>query len=144
MFCSPVHGIFQARIPGLPFPSLGDLPNPGIELGSPALQVDSLSSEPPGKPKCFTRVSYFHYSFIFWFFITQPHIKNYSHCCFLLLIVFYIRYHLHFAFWFPKNGCLLGRAPVSTPCGSVGGFLPDVRSLGPRSGLANFPWRVRQ
>ena len=30
--------------------SLGDLPNPGIGLGSPALQVDSLPSEPPGKP----------------------------------------------------------------------------------------------
>ena len=35
---------------GLPFPSLGDLPNPGIEFGSPALQADALSSEPPGKP----------------------------------------------------------------------------------------------
>ena len=34
---------------GLPFPSLGDLPNPGIEPGSPALQADSLPSEPPGK-----------------------------------------------------------------------------------------------
>ena len=34
---------------GWPFPSLGDLPNPGIELGSPALQVDSLPTEPPGK-----------------------------------------------------------------------------------------------
>ena len=31
---------------GLPFPSLGDLPNPGIELRSPALQADSLPSEP--------------------------------------------------------------------------------------------------
>ena len=31
---------------GLPFPSLGDLPIPGIEPGSPALQVDSLPSEP--------------------------------------------------------------------------------------------------
>ena len=30
-------------------PSPGDLPNPGIELGSPALQADSLPSEPPGK-----------------------------------------------------------------------------------------------
>ena len=30
--------------------SLGDLPHPGIGLGSPALQVDSLPSEPPGKP----------------------------------------------------------------------------------------------
>ena len=32
---------------GLPFPSPGDLPNPGIEPGSPALQADTLPSEPP-------------------------------------------------------------------------------------------------
>ena len=39
---------------GLPFPSEGDLPNPGIKPRSPALQADSLPSEPPGKPlvKC--------------------------------------------------------------------------------------------
>ena len=36
---------------GLPFPSPGDLPNPGIEHSSPALQADALTSEPPGKPK---------------------------------------------------------------------------------------------
>ena len=35
---------------GLPFPSSGDLPNPGIEPGSPALQADALPSAPPGKP----------------------------------------------------------------------------------------------
>ena len=35
---------------GLPFPSPGDLPNPGIEPRSPTLQADSLPSEPPGKP----------------------------------------------------------------------------------------------
>ena len=35
---------------GLPFPSPGDLPNPGIKPGSPALQADALPSEPPGKP----------------------------------------------------------------------------------------------
>ena len=35
---------------GLPFPSSGDLPGPGIEPGSPALQADALTSEPPGKP----------------------------------------------------------------------------------------------
>ena len=34
---------------GLPFPSPGDLPNPGIEPRSPALQTDALPSEPPGK-----------------------------------------------------------------------------------------------
>ena len=35
---------------GLPFPSPEDLPNPGIKPGSPALQADALTSEPPGKP----------------------------------------------------------------------------------------------
>ena len=35
---------------GLPFPSPGDLPNPGIEPRSPALQTDALPSEPLGKP----------------------------------------------------------------------------------------------
>ena len=34
---------------GLPFPSPADLPNPGIEPRSPALQTDALPSEPPGK-----------------------------------------------------------------------------------------------
>ena len=34
---------------GLPFPSPGDLPDPGIEPGSPALQADALQSEPPGE-----------------------------------------------------------------------------------------------
>ena len=35
---------------GLPFPSPGDLPNPGMEPASPALQADALPSEPPGDP----------------------------------------------------------------------------------------------
>ena len=35
---------------GLPFRSPGDLPDPGIEPGSPTLQADALPSEPPGKP----------------------------------------------------------------------------------------------
>ena len=47
---SSLHGILQARLwSGLPFPSPGDLPNPGIEPGSLALQADALTSEPPGK-----------------------------------------------------------------------------------------------
>ena len=36
---------------GKPFPSPGDLPNSGIKPKSPTLQVDSLPTEPPGKPK---------------------------------------------------------------------------------------------
>ena len=42
---------------GLPFSTPGDLPDPGIEpvsLVSPALQVDSLPDEPPGKPRKYT------------------------------------------------------------------------------------------
>ena len=35
---------------GFPCPPPGDLPNPGIKLESSALQVDSLPTEPPGKP----------------------------------------------------------------------------------------------
>ena len=35
---------------GLPLPSPGDLPDPGIEPGSPPLQADALTSELPGKP----------------------------------------------------------------------------------------------
>ena len=54
---------------GLPFPSPGDLPDPGIKPESPALQADSLPSEPPGKPKLipadteeiFTESSYITY-----------------------------------------------------------------------------------
>ena len=36
---------------GVSFPSLGDLPNPGIEPRSSALQADSLPTELPGKPE---------------------------------------------------------------------------------------------
>ena len=39
----------QEYCSGLPFPSPGDLPNPGIKPGSPILQADGLPSEPPGK-----------------------------------------------------------------------------------------------
>ena len=54
--CDPVdytvRGILQARmLEWVPFPSPGDLPNPGIKPTSPSLQVDSLPAEPPGKPK---------------------------------------------------------------------------------------------
>ena len=45
---------------GLPFPSPGDLPDPGIEPRSPALQADALTSEPPGKP------SLGEYAFVNW------------------------------------------------------------------------------
>ena len=40
----------QEYCSGLPCPSLWDFPNPGIKPGSPSLQEDSLTSEPPRKP----------------------------------------------------------------------------------------------
>ena len=45
---------------GLPFPSLGDLPDPGVELGSPAFRADALPFEPPGKsaPRRFSVVTF--------------------------------------------------------------------------------------
>ena len=55
MDCSPpgssVHGTSRPEYwSGLPFPSPGDLPNPGIKPMSPALQADSSSAELGGKP----------------------------------------------------------------------------------------------
>ena len=55
---APLQGIFptQGSNSGLPHcrwipcPPPGDIPNPGIKLKSPTLQVDSLPSKPPGKP----------------------------------------------------------------------------------------------
>ena len=62
MDCSPPGSLSmgfsrQEYWSGLPFPSSGDLPNPGIDSGSPALQADALSSEPPGKSFFFCIVS---------------------------------------------------------------------------------------
>ena len=45
---------------GLPFPSPGDLPDPGIKLKSPALQTDSLQSEPSRKPFSKYPVQFLH------------------------------------------------------------------------------------
>ena len=60
LFATPLTAAYQAPPSmgfsrqecwsGLPFPSPGNLPDPGIKPGSPALQADSLQSEPPGKP----------------------------------------------------------------------------------------------
>ena len=51
---SSVHGIPKPEYwSGLPFPSPGDLPDPGTEPRSPALQADCLPSEPQGSPKIY-------------------------------------------------------------------------------------------
>ena len=49
---SPSMGFSRQKYwSGLPFPSPGDLPNPGIEPGSISLEADALTSEPPGKQR---------------------------------------------------------------------------------------------
>ena len=52
--CSPAgscHGTFQARIwSGLPFPTPGDLPDPGVEPASPAVAGGFFTTAPLGKP----------------------------------------------------------------------------------------------
>ena len=60
LFATPCTMAYQAPLcmgfsrqeywSGVPFPSPGDLPNPGIEPRSPALQADAVLSEPLGKP----------------------------------------------------------------------------------------------
>ena len=50
---------------GLPFPSPGDLPDPGIEPRSPVLQADSLPFEPPGEPE-FVIMLLLFYVLVFW------------------------------------------------------------------------------
>ena len=61
----------------LPWPPLGDLPNLGIESRSPALQIDSLPSEPLGKPKNTGLVSL---SLLQWIFSTQESNWGLLHC----------------------------------------------------------------
>ena len=57
---------------GLPFPSLGDLPDPGIEPRSPSLQADALPSEPPGKP--------------------QRNLKREAPCCAIVVTMLWLRF----------------------------------------------------
>ena len=83
-----IHGLQPARLlcpcrfsrqeylNGLPFPSPGDLPGPGIKPRSPALQADSLPSEPPGNPSPYGGFPQNHYGYIFLWY--TKHTKNVS------------------------------------------------------------------
>ena len=62
---------------GLPCPPPGDLPHPGIKPRSPALQANSLPSEPPGKPKN-TRMG--RLSLLQQIFLTQESTWDFLHC----------------------------------------------------------------
>ena len=66
---------------GLLFPSLVNLPDPGIEHGSPALQADSLPTELKGKPRFLSLVS--KTSLNIWKFmvhiLVKPSLENFEH-----------------------------------------------------------------
>ena len=87
--CNPmdytVHGILQARIlEWVAFPFSRDPlvdPNPGIEPRSPALQADSLSTEPQGKPK---NTGVGSLSLLQGIFLTQGSNQGLLHCRWIL------------------------------------------------------------
>ena len=84
--CDPVdyriHGLLQARIlERVAFPFSRDLPNPGIEPRSPALQVDSLPAEPQGKHKY---IGVGSLSLLLRIFLTQELNRGLLHCRWML------------------------------------------------------------
>ena len=103
---------------GLPFPSPGDLPDPGIEPRSPALQADALTSEPPGKPQYCSeefkkpvaqnwfKVSVFGCGlcdtllFGFWsgfsFLVNNCYIQSVITSCLMFVSLWAVLYHLYF------------------------------------------------
>ena len=99
---------------GLPFPSPGDLPDPGIEPGSPVLQADALLSEPPGKPRATKATSFEPES------NQQPkdvHIYQvYSPPLYQLS---YRRVHMRTGKWGLKGGGGLGRCEGAEPTGPL-------------------------
>ena len=84
----------QEHWSGLPCPPPGDLPNSGIEPRSPTLQVDSLPSEPPGKPKNTGVGSLTH---LLGMFLTQESNQGLLHCRQILYQLSYqgSPYHLY-------------------------------------------------
>ena len=117
-YCLPgsfVHG--QEYWSGLPCPPSGDLPNPDIEPRSPALQADSLLSQPPGKPKN-TGVSSLY--LLQWNFPTQELNQGLVHCRRIIYQMSYKGSHSWPGFWLNQGeGCLV-----------IGVFLSSTSPLG--------------
>ena len=96
---------------GLPFLSPGDLPDPGIKPGSPALQADGLPSEPPGKLFFFfLNIYLLKYN---WLTMFQVHSKLIQLCIYTY-IVFEIIFHYRLlqyidysSLWYTVNICCL-------------------------------------
>ena len=73
---------------GLPFPSPGDLPDPGIEPRSPTLQADALPSEPPGKSSLTVSGLEFYLKF--------KHLATQTHFLLFYVPVHYLKYCRYF------------------------------------------------
>ena len=81
-----IHGISQARIlEWLPLPSLGDLPDPGIEPATPALAGGFFTAEPPGRPTCMYMYRY-----------TYTHTHTHTH-------IYIMEYYLSTTFYYLLN-----------------------------------------
>ena len=74
---SPWNSPGQNTGVGKPFPSPGDLPNPGVEPRSPTLQADSLPAEAQGKPK---NTGVGSLSLLQWIFPTEELNRGLLHC----------------------------------------------------------------
>ena len=106
---------------GLHCPPPGDLPNPGIKPRSPALQVDSLPSEPPEKPKNTRGGSLTFFQKIF--LIQEPN-QCLLHCGWILYQLSYLGN--------PESY----RSPLSVEDGDR---RDSVRAMGLQKGLTGFP-----
>ena len=94
---------------GLPFPSPGDLPNPGIKLCSPTLQADALPSEPPGKWFIYTIVHCVHHIFFFQTSSVSEHLGCFPVLAIVNSAVINIGVHksfqtMVFSRYMPRNG----------------------------------------
>ena len=69
---------------GLPFPSPGDLPDPGIKPGSPALQADALPSKPPGNVPVYILLYFKHRSRM---------VRNFSSKSLLVILFYFLCAH---------------------------------------------------
>ena len=91
---------------GLPFPSPGDLPNPGVKPRSPALQADALPSEPPG-PCCH---KWKHFFLFYDWVIFHPAMKKNKYAIFHICththvyVYVYTHTHTHCIFFTQSSG----------------------------------------
>ena len=89
---------------GQPFPSPGDLPNPGIKPRSPTLQADSLPAEPPEKPKNTVQGSL---SFLQGIFLTQKLNQDLLYCRWMLYQLSYNIVSISISIYFLQFNFLL-------------------------------------